>query len=297
MKVFGFDEVSLETILDYIQNNDTSEKTKADISGAHLQDFRFSDKYVIKGLKSFEFAIMSQMKQPTNETQSRFAGHLPKIYGLVDCPLLDKHYIVMENFACSPTCSQLEIKLGFYNFLPVHWEVKQQSKLQSASLTDSLTSGFRVCMIQRKNMAGIHVDKRKIEKIKGIKTAPKPNSLQLMLNLQPEEEAANKKEFLLKAINFYEVRLRDLLDIMSNHIDDLGYMITAASLMFIIDFKEESFDLRFFDFGCSFPASRMDLWNFEQAEAIKSLLEDLAAVKAQVVENRSYQISVTQISN
>ena len=137
-------------------------------------------------------------------------------------------------------------------------------------------------MVDRRNMQGQSIDKRKIVKVEGLKRPLKPNGLQLMLNLQPEEAQANKKAFLLKAIDFYEGRLKDLHDIFSNHIQELGFMITAASLMFIIDFSQETYDLIFYDFGCSFPASRMELWNDEQANSLACIIGHLNEVRKEV---------------
>lgn len=285
MKSFGFDKVSLETILDYVNANDITSKVIKDLSTAHATDFRFSDKYVIKKLLPPEFACFSQMLHPANDTQRRFAKHLPEVYGLIYDAETDACVIAMENFAAVDTCSVIEIKVGYYNFLPSHHEGKQQSKIRSAFLMESIDLGYRVCMVQRKNLKGEMIENRKIEKVQGIKHPLKPNSLAIGLKLLPEERDAGKLDFLVKAFDYYEKQLRDLLDIFENHIDDLQYMITAASLLFMIDFKNESYSLKFIDFGCSFPCSRMDIWKIEQAASIRNILADVIATRSSVIES------------
>jgi hypothetical protein len=284
MKSFGFDKVSLETILDYIEKNDITSSVIKGLSTAHASDFRFSDKYVIKKLLPQEFACFSQMLHPVNEVQRRFAKHLPEVYGLVYDPEADMCMIAMENFTAVDTCSVIEVKVGYYNFLPSHHEGKQQSKIRSAFLMESIDLGYRICMTQRKNLKGEMIENRKIEKVLGIKHPLKPNSLSIGLKLLPEEREAGKLDFLLKAIDYFEGQVRDLHDIFENGITDLQYMITAASLMFMIDFEKETYSLRFIDFGCSFPCSRMEVWKYEQAASLKSILEDIRNTRAGIIE-------------
>lgn len=284
MESVGFEQVSLEEILEYINKHNLNEEMSSTISTAHMMDLLFSDRFVIKKLIPLEFVFYCTIKQPKNDTQKALCGFLPHIYGLINDKENDQFYAAMENFCPSKTCSQLEIKVGQYNFLPTHGTPKQESKLRSGFILGSIDDKYRVCMYSRKDSQGNTIEKKKIEKKDGVKQRISPNSLILLLKPQSEEELA-KKEFLGKAIAFFEKRLTELHDIFKNHLKELGFWISAASLVFMVDYAQESFELKFLDFGCAIPCTNTDIWPDEQAEALQAILQDLAAVKTQLLPN------------
>lgn len=273
MKSVGFSKVSLNTVLKYLEANDIAEEISKTISTTHMVDFRFSDKYVMKKIKAFEFMLYTQLIHNPNPTQKKFYSTLPEIYGLVYDPESDNCYIVMENFNPSNTCSEIEIKVGRYNYLPTHFEEKQISKFRNSFILGSIDDDYRVCMLARRDKSGNIVEKKRIEKVSGVKQRVTPNSLELLLKPYSEEEADS--EFLKEAIAYYEQQLLLLIEIFEKELNELGFMITAASLMFLLDYKNKSYRLLFIDFGCCAPCSRMDIWPTEQLQAFKSVLADL----------------------
>ena len=48
MQYTGFEKVPLRDILDYLTANDNTDEMAKIVSSAHMNDFRFSDKYVMK---------------------------------------------------------------------------------------------------------------------------------------------------------------------------------------------------------------------------------------------------------
>lgn len=282
MQAIGFETVPLEEILDYITKHNQNEEMSKTISTAHMTELLFSDRYVVKKLIPLEFVFYCTIKQPKNDAQKLLGSFLPHVYGMVNDAENEQYFIAMENICPSKTCSQLEIKVGAYNFLPTHGTPKQESKLRSGFLLASIDDKYRVCMYSRRDTQGQLGEQKKIEKKDGIKQRVTPNSLILLLKPKtPEEEA--KPELLKKAIEFYEASLKQLHSIFKNQLKDLGYWITAASLVFTIDYARESYDLKFLDFGCSIPCTNTDIWPDEQAEAFEAILQDLAAVKSKLL--------------
>lgn len=283
MEAVGFEQVPLQEILEYVNKHNLNEEMASTVSTAHMMDLLFSDRYVVKKLIPLEFVFYCTMKQPKNTAQKALCGFLPHIYGLINDKENDQFFAAMENFCPSKTCSQLEIKVGQYNYLPTHGTPKQESKIRSGFILGSIDYKYRVCMYVRKDSQGNTVDKKKIEKKDGVKQRISPNSLILLLKPQTEQELA-KKDFLAKAIAFFEQRLVELQGLFKNHLKELGYWISAASLVFMIDHAKETFDLKFLDFGCAIPCTNTDIWPDEQAEALQAILDNLAAVKVEVLK-------------
>lgn len=281
MQSIGFDQVSLEEILEYITKNNQNEEMAKTVSTAHMTDLLFSDRYVVKKLIPLEFVFYCTIKQPKNDAQKLLGSFLPHVYGIVNDTESEEYFIAMENICPSKTCSQLEIKVGAYNFLPTHGTAKQESKLRSGFILGSIEDKYRICMYSRRDTQGQLIEQKKIEKKDGIKQRITPNSLILLLKPKTEEEES-QQEFLSKAISFYQDRLTQLHGIFKTRLKELGYWITAASLVFTIDYARQTYDVRFLDFGCSIPATNTDIWPDEQAEALEAVLRDLAAVKSKL---------------
>ena len=285
MKYITYGEESLEEVLKYLEDNDQTSKTLENVSTAHSEDFKFSDRYVMKKVGTGEFVLYSTILEKKNPTHAKFSTFFPEVVSLVYDEKEDEKYLAMKNYVVSSTVSQIEFKIGYFNFLPTHNEAKQQSKFRSAFLLGSVDDGFRVCMYSRKDLKGETVESKKIEKVEGVKQVISPNSFDHLLYLREEEE--HKREVMVKAIDFFEKRIGDLLDIFRNHINELGFMITAASLVFLLDLDKEFFDVKFIDFGCATPCSNMEIWPSEQADALQSLLLRLKESKAKFETSQS----------
>lgn len=294
MQYSGFEEVSLTEILDYVSKNENSEEMSKIVSTAHMNDFRFSDKYVIKKLYPCEFAVYTTFLNPKNNTQRKFATLLPKVYGLVFDPEQDQRFIVMENFCPSPTCSQIEVKLGKWCYIPMNWELKQISKLLYATQLGSRDDNFRVCMFANKDEQGEITEKGRITLIKkGIKAPVTPNSLCHTLKLPNDD--ITKLPILMKALDYFDERMAMMNELVTNHASDIGYFLGSASLIFMIDFPKEAFDVKFIDFGVSFPQSDMRIWGDELPLAVSAIIQDLHGIRENLV--KKYLVKDTHITS
>lgn len=303
MKVIGFNEVRLEEILTYIKENDTTAEVVPNLSTAHGLDFKFSPKYVLKRLAPSEFVFYSSiLAEPSaspkkDNPQSSEASikteevsplkqlkkYLPKVYGLINDSRNDKQYICMENFSKSSSASEIELKVGFYNYLPNNWEEKQLSKIAHAILLGSFNQGFRVCMAKRVTLAGETIFQDKIKKVSGVKVPVDENILEKFFSLQEDEK--DKKEFLLKALDYYLEQLKGLEEIFSKQNPGLGYLVTAASVVFVIDLAQETFSMKFLDFGCTFPMADTRIWPDEQKESFMKIIQKFESLRDRITNN------------
>lgn len=283
MKVFGFDKVPLETILDYIKTNDVTSRMSQVAFTSHFTDFRFSDKYILKQVKEHEFVSLSIMIDPKTESQKKLYPFLPTIYGLIFDSTSDEMFVAMQNCSCGDTCSQLEVKLGRIGFIPPFWEKKQYSKLTKGLEFGISNVGYRICVAKRKNGLGEDISKvtREINAAGKIPiTYPK---FDCVFFLTDDDLAAKRKAFLIKALDFFIQKVEELKAIFSEGVLDLGIMATGNSIIFYFDLYNETFDIKYIDFGNSFPASRLDLWKDEQIEALEDIIKELQFSKEQIL--------------
>lgn len=273
MKAILYTDTPVESILTYIKEHDNTKEMSKVISSAHEEDLLFSDRYVVKRIMPGEMACYTTILQQDNEVRKRFLTFLPTVHALLYDTKKDKSYIAMGNFLQSNTCTQIEYKIGFYNYLPTHDEQKQQSKLRSAFLLGSIDNGYRVCMYVHKDIEGNLIDSKRIEKIEGVKQIIDDDCFLKIL------QSYSNKKFALDAADYFIARLRELREIFSEGINDLKYIITASSIALIIDEKNHKFDLKMFDFGCSVPCNNMSIWNKEQAACLEKLIKQIESYR------------------
>ncbi len=291
MQYSGFNEVSLEEILDYITARENTDEMAKIVSTTHMNDFRFSDKYVLKKLYACEFAVYTTFLNPENEAQREFATLLPKVYGLVNNPDTDELFIAMENFCPSSTCSQIELKLGKWCFIPINWEKKQMSKLLYSIQLGSIDDNYRVCMFANKDEHGEITEKGRINLLrKGIKLPVMPNSLSHTLKLPNDD--VTKLPLLMKALDYFDERMNLMLKLVTNNLSDIGYFMGSASLIFMIDFPKNSFDVKFIDFGVSFPQSDLRIWGDELPNAVKAIMQDIKNIREDL--NNKYMTKINK---
>ena len=182
--------------------------------------------------------------------------------------------------------------MGQWCYIPMNWERKQMSKVLYSYMLCNREDGFRVCMYANKNSKGelTHHDRIKVNG-RHDKEPVLPNSLCHVLKIHDGD--VSQLPFLLKAIDYYEDRMKTMLRLVRDHASDIGFTIGAASLIFMIDFAKQQFSVKFIDFGVSFPLSDMRIWPDELPVAVEAVLEDLKSIRNDLIQKHATKTSET----
>ena len=286
MKALGFTEVSLKEIVEYVKTHATDTESIMDtIFSSHVPAFRFSDKYIIKYLKVAESLALSKLFLHETEAQRELYSLHPKIYGIACDPKSAESYVAMQNYNTVKELSQLEVKIGRFGFLPSFTDRKQSNKLRRANEFGVLNQEYRICVLQRLDMHGADVSQ--VKRDAGEKVPFSVDDLSLFFYLTQGETEAGKRAFLLETLDFFIAKTDRLRWLFQERADEIGIMVTSASLIFLVDFKRETRDLKLIDFGGSLPTSKTSLWLDENVDALKAVVAELTRVKSLLLKEQN----------